>query len=73
MLINANFSFIYYLAKADITLGPYSKQVASQLNLSLSSISRAMATLIERDYVYQDKQGRAKLLDPLMKSVLLLP
>jgi len=58
------------LASEGATDEPYGKNFAYKLNLSMSSIARAMKTLYERDYLYQEKEGKIKILDPLIKHAL---
>ncbi len=49
---------------------PFSKKYALQWSMSSTSIHRAMASLIEKDYVLIDEEGNYKILDPLLKAVL---
>jgi AAA+ ATPase superfamily predicted ATPase len=58
------------LANHESTNKIFSKHMAQQLNLTASSIQRALEPLIDKDYVYIDSDGFYKILDPLIKSVL---
>jgi len=48
----------------------FGKKASQDINLTPSSTKRALETLIEKDYVYVDKDNCYRILDPLIKSVL---
>ncbi len=50
---------------------PFGKRFAAMVDISLSSISRAITILIEKDYLFIDKDGLYQILDPLIRDVLL--
>lgn len=58
------------LAEHDAVKEPFGKAFLADSKLSGSTASMVMKVLIERDYVFVDENGRYRLLDPLMKSVL---
>lgn len=58
------------LANQEVVQGPYSKDIMVRLDLSLSSISRALSGLVVKDYVYISDDGAYRILDPLIRSVL---
>ncbi|TAK73875.1 MAG: ATP-binding protein [Gammaproteobacteria bacterium] len=47
-----------------------SKSFSGKWAMSPSSISQAISVLCEKDYLYVDKEGYYRILDPLVKSVL---
>lgn len=49
---------------------PYGNAYASNSGISPTSTHRAMTSLLEKDYVFVDAQGRYHVLDPLMKHIL---
>ena len=49
---------------------PFGKEFATRINMSLSSIFRALPSLIEKDYLLVDREGYHRILDPLIKDVL---
>ncbi len=61
---------LIFLANEPRITGLFSKELTQQVNLTSSSIQRAIATLIEKDYVYIDENKFYKILDPLIKDVL---
>lgn len=48
----------------------FSKKITQMVNLTSSSVQRAIEPLIEKDYVFIDKNNFYRILDPLIKSVL---
>lgn len=48
----------------------FSKQMTQTINLTSSSVQRAIEPLIEKDYVFVDDEKCYRILDPLIKSVL---
>ena len=48
----------------------FSKKITQMINLTSSSVQRAIEPLIEKDYVFIDSQKFYRILDPLIKSVL---
>lgn len=48
----------------------FSKKITQTINLTSSSVQRAIEPLIEKDYVYIDDKKSYKILDLLIKSVL---
>jgi AAA+ ATPase superfamily predicted ATPase len=61
---------LIYLANQGPTKELFSKDFSGKLNMSLSSISQALASLCEKDYIYLDAEAYYKVLDPLIKDVL---
>jgi DNA-binding transcriptional ArsR family regulator len=61
---------LIYLAQNEATKEPYSIHFTKELELSPGSLSRAISLLTEKDYIYVDKKGYYKILDPLLRSVL---
>lgn len=61
---------LIYFAQQGPTKELYSKDFASKLNMSLSSISQALSVLCVKDYLYLDKDSHYRILDPLMIGVL---
>jgi AAA+ ATPase superfamily predicted ATPase len=61
---------LIFLASIEKTDELFSKQLTQQINLSSSSIQRAIEPLIEKDYVYIDETKFYRILDPLIKDVL---
>ena len=60
-----------YIAMAEEIQEPFGKHFLSHINLSNSSVARAMKVLLERDYVYiLSDNTNYRVLDPLMKSIL---
>lgn len=49
---------------------PFSQQFANDWRMSATSIHRAMAALLEKDYVFISKDGKYRVLDPLIRSIL---
>ena len=58
------------LAEQKMVKEPYGKNFATQLNISASSISRALSGLIAKDYVCVLENNYHKILDPLISGVL---
>ena len=50
----------------------FGKAFSTRINVSLSSISRALTALLEKDYLYIDKGGYHIILDPLIRDALLV-
>lgn len=48
----------------------FSKKITQTINLTSSSVQRAIEPLIEKDYVFIDHEKFYRILDPLIKSVL---
>lgn len=48
----------------------YAKDLLAMFGLSLSGIQKSLKYLMQMDYVYRNKEGYYKILDPLIKSVL---
>lgn len=48
----------------------HSNEIAKRIDMSISSIARALATLIEKDYV-EKTSGSYRLIVPIYKSLLL--
>jgi len=48
----------------------FSKNVAQKINITSSSVQRAIYPLIEKDYVFIDNKNHYRILDPLIRSVL---
>ena len=61
---------LFTMASRGTIKEPYGKDFAICLNLSPSSIARALSDLIAKDYVYVANDGAYKILDPLINSVL---
>lgn len=49
----------------------YGRDFIQQMNLSSGSISRALSPLLEKDYLYLDKNNSYRILDPLVRDVLI--
>ena len=49
---------------------PYSAEYSQRCGIATTSVHRAMAFLLEKDYVYQDKDKKYRVLDPLIQDVL---
>ena len=49
---------------------PFGKECTLQWGMSSTSIHRAMETLITKDYVFVDREGLYRVVDPLFRSVL---
>lgn len=49
---------------------PFAKQSVYDWEMPATSIYRAMESLREREYVFVDAEGKYRVLDPLIKSVL---
>jgi hypothetical protein len=58
------------LSEENGILEPFSQQFAMSWGMSATSIHRAMESLLERDYIFKDAQGKYRILDPLIKSIL---
>ena len=43
------------------------KDFLNKLNMSSTSLAQALATLIDKDYIYKDASGYYKLLDPMLR------
>lgn len=61
---------LIYLSNQEQTKELFSKITTQQIDLTSSSVQRAVVTLIEKDYVYIDADKSYRVLDPLIKSVL---
>lgn len=61
---------LIFLAEEEEEKELFSKSFAAQLNMSLSSIARALAGLNEKDYLYKNKEGYYRIMDPLVKTIL---
>lgn len=61
---------LIYLAQHEPTKEPYSADFIKPLGMSSGSVSQALNTLLKRDYIYIEKSGYYKILDPLIKSAL---
>ena len=48
----------------------YAKDFMSMTGYSLGGIQKSLNHLLQMDYVYRDKEGCYKILDPLIKNVL---
>jgi AAA+ ATPase superfamily predicted ATPase len=54
------------------TLELFGKEFVTRINISLSSISRALTALLGKDYIYIDKEGYHIILDPLLRDALIV-
>jgi len=61
---------LIFLANHDQTKELFSKNTTQQIDLTTSSVQRAVEILIEKDYVYIDVDKSYRVLDPLIKGVL---
>lgn len=61
---------LIFLSNQNQTKELFSKKTTQQMDLTSSSVQRAVAQLIEKDYVYIDGDKSYRVLDPLIKSVL---
>lgn len=50
----------------------YTKEFLIMVGASLGGIQKALKYLLQMDYVYQSALGEYKILDPLIKEVLLI-
>ena len=69
-LLTVNQRRLLMLLALGATKELYSKEKLKDLNLSQSSAHRALKDLLEKDYVYKDRDGSYNILDPLMKIIL---
>ena len=58
------------LARSNGSVAPLGKEFVHQANMSKTSIEQALNFLVKTDYVYKDETGRARVLDPLIKTAL---
>ena len=61
---------LIFLSNQDQIKELFSKKTTQQIDLTSSSVQRAVELLIEKDYVYIDGDKSYRVLDPLIKSVL---
>ena len=61
---------LIYLSTQGKTRELFSKKITQQINLTSSSVQRAVEPLIEKDYIYSDQDKSYGVLDPLIQSVL---
>lgn len=61
---------LIFLSNQNQTKELFSKKTTQQMDLTSSSVQRAVAQLIEKDYVYIDGDKSYRVLDPLINSVL---
>ena len=61
---------LIYLSSQDQTKEIFSKKITQQIDLTSSSVQRALEPLVEKDYIYIDQDKSYRVLDPLIKSVL---
>lgn len=69
MSINQRKLLIFISKESNLT-ELFSKKISQQINLTPSSIQRAIESLIENDYIYIDHNNSYRILDPLIKDVL---
>jgi DNA-binding transcriptional ArsR family regulator len=60
------------IAQGGPTKELFGKEFVTRINISLSSISRALTALLEKDYIYIDKEGYHIILDPLLRDALIV-
>ncbi|MDF1761648.1 MAG: ATP-binding protein [Coxiellaceae bacterium] len=60
------------LASDGYVRNPFSNAYSNQCDIAPTSIHRAMEFLLERDYVFCDDDNNYRVLDPLIKDVLML-
>lgn len=58
------------LAQAQYIENPFSNEYSKSCGMAPTSIHRAMNFLLEKDYVFKDKDSKYRVLDPLIKSAL---
>jgi len=58
---------IINLSRYGATLHPTGKEFVAQSKMSSTTISQALTTLIEKDYIYKDDDGYYRILDPMWK------
>lgn len=61
---------LIYLARHDKLESLYGKEISRVINITPSSIQRAIQPLVEKDYVICDEHNAYSILDPLMKAIL---
>lgn len=57
------------LAEEEGVKEPFGRQSSDTWGMSVTSVHRAMESLLEKDYVFVDENGRYRVLDPLIKSI----
>lgn len=61
---------LIYLAAHDKLETLYGKKILQTINVTPSSIQRAILPLVQKDYVSHDSNNGYSILDPLMKAIL---